>query len=110
MWGQGTDAQMPTTLGKQIREARSRNGTTLRQLARDLEISPGLLSLIERDRHIPPREIIVNAAKRLGSDSDYWCGLIGKVTPEVEQALASVARREPKFYRQLVRQWRSIDG
>jgi len=88
-----------TLLGTAIRAARNRQEITLRAFAGKMQISASLLSLIEQDEHVPPKELIVRIAMALGENADFWCGLAGKVTPEVEKSLARMARRDPQFFR-----------
>ena len=87
------------TLGQAIRGARRALGKTLRSTAAEAKISAALLSLVERDKHTPSREVIVAIAKKLGGDPDHWCGLAGKITPDAEGVLANLAKEKPEFFR-----------
>jgi transcriptional regulator with XRE-family HTH domain len=94
------------TLGDEIRTTRDRAGRTLGQLARALDVSPALLSLVERDRRAPSRDLLVRLARELNADGDYWLGLAGTISPEAEKSLAKLARTEPHFFRRLAEYWR----
>jgi transcriptional regulator with XRE-family HTH domain len=74
----------------------------LRPTAHELGISPGLLSLIERDRHRPRKQLIARIARLLGEDADDWCALAGVVSPQTEAMIAKVAREKPLFFRQMM--------
>lgn len=87
------------TFGEVVRAARKNRGATLRAFAAELTISSSLLSLIEQDAHIPPKELIVRMATALEEDADVWCGMVGKLTPSAERSLARLARKDPKFFR-----------
>ena len=93
---------MAMTLGSAIRSARKGRGITLRKFAKEMEISAGLLSMIEQDAHVPPAELIAKCAKALQADADLWCGLAGKLTPTAEKSLARLARKDPLFFRRLI--------
>lgn len=90
------------TLGQHVADARRKAHKTLRSLARDADVSPTLLSFIEHGKHEPSKELVVRLAGILGADPDYWCALLGKVTPEVEQKLAAIAKDNPVFYRNML--------
>ena len=90
---------MTATLGTEIRLARREAHKTLRSAAKEADLSAALLSLIERDKHVPPKQVIARLALLLGADPDRWCGLAGKITAEAEESLAKFARENPEFYR-----------
>lgn len=90
---------MDATLGTEIRKTRTGIHKTLRSTAKEADISAALLSLIETDKHVPPKEVIVRLAYLLDADVDRWCGLAGKITAEAEESLARLARENPEFYR-----------
>lgn len=90
------------TLGTTIHTARKKAKRTLHSLSDEVEISAGLLSLIEQDKHVPPKERIVRLAQVLGADPDKWCGLAGKVTPNAEARLARIASDDPIFFRSML--------
>lgn len=89
------------SIGQHIRAARCRLLKTLRATAKEAGVSPGLLSMIEQDKHAPTRELISRLADLLEGDVEQWCGLAGKVTPETESAMARLARTNPDFLRTL---------
>ena len=90
------------TFGTRVREARLAKSITLRELARRLGISAAFQTLIEQDRNIPTSELIERTSKELELDANELCGLVGKLTPDVERTLSKVARTDPKFFRTLV--------
>ena len=89
-------------LGATIHVARKRAKRTLHSLSEEVGISAGLLSLIEQDKHVPPKDRIVSLARALGADPDKWCGLVGKVTPDAEARLAKIASDDPIFFRSML--------
>jgi transcriptional regulator with XRE-family HTH domain len=95
------------TLGQHIVAARSRAHKTLRSLAKEAGISPALLSLIERNKHQPYKELVVRLAGLLNADADYLCALVGRITPAAEKHLAELAKGDPQFFRSMVSRLRS---
>jgi len=95
--------KMSATLGKTIYDARKMRRKTLHVLSEEIGVSPGLLSIIEQDKHIPPTELIVRLAGALGGDADQWCSLIGKVTPKAEAAFSKIAKDDPMFFRSMLK-------
>ncbi len=57
--------ELHAEIGRRIREAREERGVSLRTLARELEISPSALSLIERGHVQTPLNRIFDIARRL---------------------------------------------
>ena len=49
-----------------VREAREQRGWTLRELAKRAGMSPGLLSLLERDRYVPSSVEVLGLSKAFG--------------------------------------------
>jgi len=94
------------TLGSEIRRTRETAAKTLSQLALTLDVSPAVLSLIERDRRAPSRDLLIRLARELNADEHHWLGLADTISPEVEQSLARLARTEPHFFRRLANYWR----
>ena len=87
--------------------ARKRKARTLRTLATEANISPALLSLIERGKHRPSKEILARLAGLLDADPDQWCGLLGKLTPEAERCLAAFAKDDPRAFRRMMSRYRN---
>ena len=94
---------MDKTLGQLVVAARRSRRKTLRSLAREVDISAALLSLIERDKHRPPSRVITRLAGALGGDADQWCGLAGRIAPDIEANLAGLAKEDPESYRLFLR-------
>ena len=72
---------------------------TLCAVAKKVDVSAALLSMIENNNHQPKRKLIVELAEVLDGDADYWCSLAGRVTPESEKTFAELAREDPDAYR-----------
>ena len=79
------------TLGDRIREARQSHGWGLRELARDLAITPSYLSDIENDRRVPAEPLLRTLAAKLEIDFDEMMSLGGRLGEETERYL----RRTP---------------
>jgi transcriptional regulator with XRE-family HTH domain len=93
---------MRRSLGKTIHDARRAQKKTLRTVALDLGISASLLSLIEQDKHVPPKQLIAKLADYLRGEADLWCALAGQLSPETEASFAKIARDDPIFFRQML--------
>lgn len=96
------------SLGQIVHKARKAQKKTLHKLSAEADVSPGLLSLIEQDKHTPPKELIVRLAQVLKGDADQWCGLVGKITPNAEATLAEVAKTQPIFFRKMLSKHGSV--
>jgi len=96
------------SLGQTIYEFRKREQKTLHALSRKIGVSPALLSLVEQDKHVPPKELIVKLAHALNGDADRWCGLAGKITPKAEATLAEIAKNDPLFFRSMINRKRGV--
>lgn len=83
------------TLGNTIRRARTAKGAGLRELARDLTITPSYLSDIENDRRVPAEEVLRQIAAALDLSLDNLMGLAGRFGEQAERYL----RREPNAAR-----------
>lgn len=94
------------TLGRCIRNAREAAGKTLKQVAIAVEVSPAVLSLLERDRRPPSRDLLIRLARELDTDEHHWLGMANTISPELEKRLANLARTEPHFFRRLAEYWR----
>ena len=69
--------------GQYIRELRTAKGITLREFARQLDVSPTYVSQIEQDKFSPPaEERIVRMAQILGVDVDELLALAGRVAED----------------------------
>lgn len=90
---------MNLMLGQELVGLRRAHNKTLRTLAREVDVSAALLSLIERGKHVPNRELVVRLAKALDADADRLCGMCGRITAEAEQSFAALARSRPEFFR-----------
>lgn len=78
------------TFGKELRAERQRQGISLRELARRVEISPTYLSHIEID-HVPPPspDIVCRLANALGADSEVLLARAGRWDERATRALSS---------------------
>jgi transcriptional regulator with XRE-family HTH domain len=79
------------TLGQVIRDARVAAGTSLREFARTLEITPSYQSDIENDRRIPSEEVLKRVAGLLSLDFEELMALGGRFGDDAERYL----RRHP---------------
>ena len=79
------------SLGDAIREARVAKDITLRELARELQISPSYLSDIENDRRVPAEDVLKRIADLLDLSFDDLMALAGRFGENVERYI----RRTP---------------
>jgi transcriptional regulator with XRE-family HTH domain len=79
------------TLGAFLREARARQGLTLRNVAARLGITPSYLSDIENDRRTPALRVLENLARILQLDLDELLSRAGRLDEDTEDYL----RRSP---------------
>jgi len=84
-------ANTNTTLGEVIRKARVAAGTSLREFARTLEITPSYQSDIENDRRVPSEEVLKKIADLLSLKYEELMALAGRFGEEAERYL----RRHP---------------
>lgn len=83
------------TLGDRIREARIRQGKSLRQVAKDLGITPSYLSDIENDRRVPAEATLLKIAELLELDFSDLMSLAGRFGEEAERYV----RKQPMAVR-----------
>jgi len=76
---------MTTSLGDFIREARVRQGKSLRELAKDLDVTPSYLSDIENDRRVPAEPVLRRIAQQLQLDFNELMNLAGRFGDQVER-------------------------
>jgi transcriptional regulator with XRE-family HTH domain len=90
----------PETLGQFIRRKRSEKKKGLREMAREIDISPTYLSRVETDEEVtPPAEDTLKAiAKALGENPDFLMHLAKRVPSDVQDMIAG-DRDLPKFLR-----------
>jgi transcriptional regulator with XRE-family HTH domain len=79
-------------LGDVIRDARVAAGRGLRDLARELNITPSYLSDIENDRRVPADEVMKRIATLLKLDFDELMAIAGRIGEDAERFL----RRNPE--------------
>jgi len=77
------------TTGQLLRSTREDKGIGLNELARDLSISQGYLSKVERDMENPSRELLERLAAKLGIDSDHLVLSAGFIPADVERYILS---------------------
>ena len=87
-------ATKSSRFGAEIRRLRKSAKKGLRELAREIEISPTYLTLIEREGKIPSSRIVELLAKCLDGDVFRLFGLSGQVPQDVED----VVRRRPEMW------------
>lgn len=79
--------------GPYIRQLRTAKGLTLREFARQLEVSPTYISQIEQGNFGPPaEERVVVMAQILGQQPDELLALAGRVADD----LPEIIRQEPR--------------
>ncbi len=86
--------------GQFIRDSRENLKITLRQLARDVGMSPAYLSQIERGRFAPPsEEKILLLAKRLKLNSDELMALADKIPSDLKSIFIAQPKPVADFLR-----------
>ena len=81
------------TFGSLVRQERERRKIGLREMARQIGVSPTYLSLVERDEFPPPAEDKVAAiAKIIGRDRDELLALAGKVSSDLQKKIKEKPR------------------
>ena len=81
------------TFGSLVRQERERRKIGLREMARQIGVSPTYLSLVERDEFPPPAEDKVTAiAKIIGRDRDELLALAGKVSSDLQKKIKEKPR------------------
>ena len=81
------------TFGSLVRQERERRKIGLREMARQIGVSPTYLSLVERDEFPPPAEDKVAAiAKIIGCDRDELLALAGKVSSDLQEKIKEKPR------------------
>ncbi len=89
------------TFGQVLRESRLAKGFTLRKFAEMVGISPTYLSQVEQDNVDPPTaERINKMAELLGTNSDEWIALAGRVPED----LPGIIQKEPTAMPELLRE------
>jgi transcriptional regulator with XRE-family HTH domain len=73
------------TLGDRIRDARIAHRRGLRELARELEMTPSYLSDIENDRRIPAEPVLRTLATKLEIDFDVLMALGGRLGEQTQR-------------------------
>jgi len=91
-----------TTLGGELRRLRTSAGTTLRSLARSVEVSAPHLSDIERDRRRPSKALLTKLVGQLQSAGATYAGL-DRLDARFEHDLQEWAAETPDV-RRLLRQ------
>jgi transcriptional regulator with XRE-family HTH domain len=89
-----------TTLGTEIRRLRSLSGSTLRALAKRVDVSAPHLSDIERDRRRPSKKLLKKIAHELRSVGATYEAL-DELDPRPEQDVRDWAAETPEVRRML---------
>ena len=87
------------TFGKTIGQLRAKNKLGLRELARELDISPMHISNIEKEKSMASPELIARMAKRLGADLDQLLHLADQIDPAVVGVIQEKPKTIPNFLR-----------
>ena len=77
-------------LGRTIRDTRVKQGLSLRELAKRLQISPTHLSDVENDRRDPSEELLRALASNLELDFDHLMVMVGRVYSVTEKYVQRV--------------------
>lgn len=86
--------------GKLIRDRRESLKITLRQLAREVDISPTYLSQIEQGNFSPPTEERIRAiAERLDLDADALMALANKIPSDLTPIFSEQPKQVADFLR-----------
>ncbi len=92
--------------GDHLRNVRTRlrqedRRSSLRQVAKRIDVEPSYLSKIERGEVAPPSEATtVKLAKELGQDPDVLLAMAGKVSSDLQE----IIRKRPELFAELIRQ------
>ena len=98
---------MAETFGGKVRKRREALKIGLRQAAREIDVSPTYLSMVERGEFNPPAEDKVRAiAKLLGLDEDELLALAGKVSSD----LTAIIRDNPKEMASFLRSMKGLSS
>jgi transcriptional regulator with XRE-family HTH domain len=73
------------TLGEFLRDARVAADLSLRDLAKQLDVSPSYLSDIENDRRVPAEDVLRALAEHLTLDADTLLAMAGRFGEETER-------------------------
>lgn len=73
------------TLGDLLRHARVAADLGLRDLAKQLDMSPSYLSDIENDRRVPSEDVLRALASRLTLDADTLLAMAGRFGEETDR-------------------------
>lgn len=73
------------TLGDRIREARIKKDRTLRELAKELGVTPSYLSDIENDRRVPAESVIIKISQSIEIDFNELMSLAGRFGEKAEK-------------------------
>lgn len=76
-----------TTLGEHLRQARLGKDLGLRELAKELGITPSYLSDIESDRRVPSEEVLLAISERLELDFDELMARAARFGEDAERYL-----------------------
>jgi len=86
--------------GRYIRQLRTAKGITLREFARQLDVSPTYISQIEQGNFGPPaEERIVRMAQILGEHVDELLALAGRVADDLPEIIRQQPRAMATFLR-----------
>jgi transcriptional regulator with XRE-family HTH domain len=87
------------SLGQWLRAARIAKGRSLRELARNLQLTPSYLSDIENDRRVPAEQVLRNMAAELDVSFDELMALGGKLGDQAERYIKDVPQAATLFRR-----------
>jgi transcriptional regulator with XRE-family HTH domain len=73
------------TLGDRIRESRVQKEKSLRQLAKDLDVTPSYLSDIENNRRVPAEAVLLKISRVLEINFNELMSLAGRFGEKAEK-------------------------
>lgn len=77
------------TFGSRVREARTAQAMTLRELSRRVERAPSYINDIEYDRRVPAEAVVRKISEVLGLDVDVMMAAAGRLGEGVEEYIKS---------------------
>lgn len=74
-------------LGSYIKQKRRQEDITLRQFAKQLNVSPAFICALENSKCNAKEETIIKMAEILGEDKDYLLAQAGKVAKDIQDLI-----------------------
>lgn len=71
---------MNNIYGERLKALRKENNLTQRQLAKEIEIAPGVISDVERGSKVPSGNLAIKLADRFNTTVDHWLSIETTIT------------------------------